>query len=54
MLLCLLEIFQVLLYLWDCLALGDVLIPHFHSGVAKAFQQVSGVQPHEESDFVCH
>lgn len=41
-------------YLGDCLALGDIFIPHFHSGVAKAFQQVGRVQTHEEGDFVCH
>lgn len=34
-------------HLLDILPLGDVLIAHFHPGVAQPLEQVSRVQPHE-------
>lgn len=39
-------------HLLHALTLGHVLIPHTHSGVQKAFEEVPAADPHQVGSFV--
>lgn len=40
-------------YLLHILTFGDPLVAYFHSWVAQALDEVSGVQTHQICNFVC-